>query len=280
MFKSRVATTVAPATTPDDAMKQALLAVVQVWLDRLQQQAVVTTFFVSIDSLLFSLTSTTRSNDLSSWSKRDMVINASLGGAIIFHVCASIVAYVASFVLIRYRLNDAEKKEDDTVKGPHSRSRATSTSRNATEKRRGRKNSHSHAHRPSTSVGSTLGPSSPIEAITDFPMEMFTDLRGLVSVYRTHPLWFLRFGRRRQPQRSRDMDPEASVVDDIVATLKGMVDTLSRAHTVCAGMSSLGFVLALLGILTYAWTAVPTALGIFASACMGACAIAGVVALW
>ena len=47
-----------------------------------------TTFFVSIDSLLFSLTSSTRRSDLSSWSNRDMVINASLGGAIIFHVCA------------------------------------------------------------------------------------------------------------------------------------------------------------------------------------------------
>ncbi|KAI0690916.1 heterokaryon incompatibility protein-domain-containing protein [Cerioporus squamosus] len=88
MFKSRVAANVAPENTPDDAMKHALLAVVQVWLDRLQQQAVVTTFFVSIDSLLFSLTSSTRSNNLNEWSNRDMVINASLGGAIIFHVCA------------------------------------------------------------------------------------------------------------------------------------------------------------------------------------------------
>lgn len=191
----------------------------------------------------------------------------------------AIVAYIASFVLIRYRLNDAEKNEEGTIKEPPSRSRATSTSLNASEKRRAHKSSHSHSHRPSASVGSTLSPSSPIEAITDFPMEVFTDLRSLVSVYRTHPLWFLRCNTSRKPQRSRDMDPEASVVDDAIATLKGMVGTLSRAHTVCAIMSSLGFVLALLGILTYSWTAVPTALGIFASACMGACAIAGVVAL-
>ncbi|TFK87585.1 hypothetical protein K466DRAFT_490598, partial [Polyporus arcularius HHB13444] len=239
-----------------------------------------TTFFVSIDSLLFSLTSSTRSSNLTNWSNRDMVINASLGGAIIFHVCAAIVAYVASFVLIRYRLNDAEKKEEGAVKEPHSRSRAPSTSRNATEKRRIRQSSHQHSHRPSASMGSTLGPSSPIDAIADFPTEVFTDLRGLVSVYRTHPLWFLRCGAPRKPQRSRDMDPEASVVDDATAMLKGMVGVLARAHTVCAGMSSLGFVLALLGILTYSWTAVPIALSIFASACMGACGIAAVYALW
>ncbi|KAI0685819.1 hypothetical protein C8T65DRAFT_591811, partial [Cerioporus squamosus] len=193
---------------------------------------------------------------------------------------AAIVAYIASFVLIRYRLNDAEKKEEGVIKEPRSRSRAPSTSRNTTEKRRARQHSHQHSHRPSASMGSTLGPSSPIEALTDFPTEVFTDLRGLVSVYRTHPLWFLRCGTRRKPQRSRDMDPEASVVDDAIAMLKGMVGVLSRAHTVCTSMSSLGFVLALLGILTYSWTAVPTALGIFASACMGACGIAAVVALW
>ena len=77
------------------------------------------------------------------------------------------------------------------------------------------------------------------------------------------------------------MDPEAPpAAEDPVTMLKGMVGTLSKAHTVCAGMSSLGFVLALLGILTYSWTAVPIALGIFASACMGACGIAAAIALW
>ena len=91
-------------------MKQALISVVQLWLDRLQHQAVVvsaqslrsntvvieelhapsvqTTFFVSIDSLLFSVTSSTRSSNFDDWSKSDLVINAGLGGAIIFHVCA------------------------------------------------------------------------------------------------------------------------------------------------------------------------------------------------
>ena len=47
-----------------------------------------TTFFITIDSLLFSLASSTRSADLHGWSVRAQVINASLGGAIIFHVCA------------------------------------------------------------------------------------------------------------------------------------------------------------------------------------------------
>ncbi|KAI0767121.1 hypothetical protein C8Q74DRAFT_933006 [Fomes fomentarius] len=282
MLKSKVAvnSTVGRVSSPQDAMKQALLAVVQVWLDRLQQQALVTTFFVSIHSLLFSLTATTRKPDLNDWSNRDMVVNASLGGAIIFHVCASIVAYVGSFVLIRYRLNDAEKKEEGTIYQPSAytstRTRAASTSQYPTEKQHARSGSRTHASHPSTS---TTGPSSPLDIIENFPMEVFTDLRGMVSVHRTHPLWFLSCGKHRSTAKCA-FDPEGPSVDDAVATLKGMVGTLSRAHTVCAGMSSLGFILALLGILTYSWTAVPLPLGIFASACMGACGIVAAMALW
>ncbi|KAI0359581.1 hypothetical protein OH77DRAFT_1037926 [Trametes cingulata] len=271
--KSRALASVAASaqpTNPEDAMKQALLAVVQVWLDRLQSMAVVTTFFVSIDSLLFSLTSTTRPADLHAWSMRDEVINASLGGAIIFHVCGSIVAYIGSFVLIRYRLNSAEKVEASTLSN-----NGTSPMRATAEKRR---MPSASGHRPSASMGSTLGPSSPIDTIRDFPMELFTDLRSLVTVDRAHPLWFLPCGAHRRSRAKRD--PEASAKDTAIATLEGIVNVLTRAHLLCAAMASLGFVLALLGILTYSWTAVPTSLGIFASACMGACGIAATIAFW
>ena len=122
-----------------------------------------------------------------------------------------------------------------------------------------------------------------MDMITDFPMEVFTDLRGLVSINRAHPLRFLFscFRARTKPrdhERTRG-DPEAAA-DRVTDTLKDMVDVLSRAHHVCAGMASVGFILALLGILTYSWTAVPLALGIFASACLGVCAFAMAIALW
>ncbi|PIL33558.1 hypothetical protein GSI_04181 [Ganoderma sinense ZZ0214-1] len=279
-------------STQEDALKQALLAVVQLWEDRLQKEGVLTTFFITIDSLLFSLASPTRSADLHGWSVRDQVINASLGGAIIFHVCASIVAYSASFVLIKYQLNDAEKKEEKYFPTSPDLSRAPSishrTPQSSTEKpERPRRKHTSHSHRPSTSQGSHHGSSNPIETITDFPLEVFTDLRGLVSMDRAHPFWFLSCGRRPRPRdrdeeqvraRSRG-DPEA-MVGHTAARLKDMIDVLSRAHVVCAGMALVGFVLALLGILTYAWTAVPLALSVFASACLGVCVIAATVALW
>lgn len=99
----------------------------------------------------------------------------------------------------------------------------------------------------------------------------------MVSVHRTHPLWFLSCGKHHSTAKCAF--DEGPSIDDAVATLKSMVGTLSRAHTVCAGMSSLGFILALLGILTYSWTAVPLPLGIFASACMRACGIVAAIAL-
>ncbi|KAL1938537.1 hypothetical protein VTO73DRAFT_11560 [Trametes versicolor] len=282
MFKSRTTASVAPATqpaSPEDAMKQALLAVVQVWLDRLQSMAVVTTFFVSIDSILFSLTASTRPADLHAWSKRDQVINASLGGAIIFHACASIVAYVGAFVLIRYRLNKAEEQERTMLTAdPENPVRAA-----LAEKRRP---PNSSAHRPSASMSSNAAPPSPFDTIRDFPLEVFTDLRSLVLVERTRPLWFLRppcgnHGRANAGTGARGkQDPGASAKDNAIATLEGIVGVLARAHTVCGGMTLLGFFLALLGILTYSWTAVPTSLGIFASSCMGACGIAATIAFW
>ena len=172
--------------------------------------------------------------------------------------------------------------------------------------------SHGHgARRPSGSISSTLAPNTPIdfaamaEAVTDSAQEMYTDLLGLVSVYRAHPLWFLRCGGPRRArkdggvtykdgapsgQRPRggvgggeDTDVEAgppTLTDHAIAALQDMVSVLSRAHSVCAGMTGLGFACALLGILTYSWTAVPLALGIFASVCMGSCSIVATIALW
>ncbi|OSD00278.1 hypothetical protein PYCCODRAFT_1414675 [Trametes coccinea BRFM310] len=255
-----------PASSPEDAMKQALCSVVQVWLDRLQSMAVVTTFFVSIDSLLFSLTASTRSADLKAWSMRDQVINASLGGAIIFHAFAAIVAYIGSYVLIRFRLNNAEKVEERT-EGQYT----TAPARPSAEKRRMKS-----SHRQSISAASTAAPMSPTDTIRDFPLEVFTDLRSLVDVHRVDPLRFLPCCTRRRAKRKTD--PEASVKDAAIAGLENIVGVLSRAHNVSAAMASLGFILALLGILTYSWTAVPTSLSIFASVCMGVCLLAALVA--
>ncbi len=191
----------------------------------------------------------------------------------------AIVAYVGAFVLIRYRLNKAEEQEKTMLTAdPENPARAA-----IAEKRRP---PNSSAHRPSASMSSTAAPPSPFDTIRDFPLEVFIDLRSLVLVERTRPLWFLRppcgnHARANAGTGPRGkQDPGASAKDNAVATLEGIVGVLARAHTVCGGMTLLGFFLALLGILTYSWTAVPTSLGIFASSCMGVCGIAATIAFW
>lgn len=95
------------STTMDGTTKQALLAVVQVWLDRLQTMAVIvrvvsqrktirhakydisqTTFFVSIDSMLYGYASVSVPPNADDWSNVDLLKSATLGGSIILHVCA------------------------------------------------------------------------------------------------------------------------------------------------------------------------------------------------
>ncbi|RPD57709.1 hypothetical protein L226DRAFT_165161 [Lentinus tigrinus ALCF2SS1-7] len=265
MFKSFASAAVAPVTpptNPDDATKQALLAVVQVWLDRLSAMSVVTSFFVSIDSMLYSFAAS--APDSSDWSAIGTLIIASLGGAIILHVCASILAYCGSFVLIRYRLKDAEKTEKDTESG------AAKPSVDTDRKQ-------FRAGIAPLSPGPTLTTTTtPTEYVRDISWEAYTDLRSLISVSQIHPFAWL-CGMMRKAGFRRD--PETSGMDDTVVQLHSMVLMLTRVHTVTVIMTVLGFILALLGTVAYFWTGLPRALGIFASACLGGCIFASAIAV-
>ncbi|OBZ69853.1 Eukaryotic translation initiation factor 4 gamma [Grifola frondosa] len=191
-----------PVTNEEDAIKKAILAVVQVWVDRLQSVAIVTTFFTSIESLLFSLVSSTHPTDVHAWATTDKLMNASLGGALIFHVCASIVAYTGSFVLIRYRLDDATKNESSVESKP-------SFSVRATEKLR-----TMDTRRPSGSLDATLAPHSPIPSPLDF-VETLTDLRGLITVHQVHPSASSRAPSARRRQSMTDVIVEVERTDAV-----------------------------------------------------------------
>ncbi|OSD00273.1 hypothetical protein PYCCODRAFT_1437626 [Trametes coccinea BRFM310] len=243
----------------DATTKQALLAVVQVWLDRLQAMAVVTTFFVSIDSMLYGYATASLPADSSMLSNADVLKSATLGGSIILHVCASVLAYLASFVLIRYRLDDAE----DQVKHPQA-DRPADVQRRAASMR---------ARAASTA-------DSPKTASSDFalPVQALSqDLRSLISVYQVRPLWFM-----SRPPRSSKTSPEAPPPtgdDCALRILRSMIHTLTKCHTVVAIMSNVGFLLALIGTITYFWTSLPLALGTFASVCLGASLVASAFAI-
>lgn len=54
---------------------------------------------------------------------------------------------------------------------------------------------------------------------------------------------------------------------------------LANCHTLCIWLSAVGFVLAIIGVLCFAWARLPRSVGIFASSCMGICLIGGVLAV-
>ena len=54
---------------------------------------------------------------------------------------------------------------------------------------------------------------------------------------------------------------------------------LSRAHGLCVFFAAIGFVLAIIGIVCYAWASHPISVSIFASTCLGTAVLAMVVLL-
>ncbi|KII95640.1 hypothetical protein PLICRDRAFT_170264 [Plicaturopsis crispa FD-325 SS-3] len=96
----------------ESARKKAMKDLVQSWMDRLQLISVITTFFASTEAGLLQVT-TPDDGDQDSMSGVAKAANASLVGALIMHTFAgeSVVSFLASFYLIRYKLHVAKKEE-------------------------------------------------------------------------------------------------------------------------------------------------------------------------
>ncbi|KAG2366701.1 hypothetical protein BDR07DRAFT_1395535 [Suillus spraguei] len=77
-------------------------------MQRIQTLTVITTFLTSIDGQLFSLTSMSSSVTLTASTDSQELVYACFAGALVFHVCSSILGYAASFIVIRYQVVDAE----------------------------------------------------------------------------------------------------------------------------------------------------------------------------
>ncbi|KZT21038.1 hypothetical protein NEOLEDRAFT_1181970 [Neolentinus lepideus HHB14362 ss-1] len=195
----------ADAASDDD---QAVLQVVSIWLNRLQLISVVTTFFAGMDGTFLGFTAPfTADKDVSDTSQ---LVHASLAGALVFHLFAAIISYIASFALIRFQLVDAEGNE----------------------------------------VTQSAPPGLPkAEAIPPSASTSTTSSRIRVSQVRLLP-----FSLSPRPSRPHPQPP---------------IPLLLWVHTVCIALSSLGFVLAVLGVMSYVWTALASAVKIFTTVCLG-----------
>ena len=204
-------------------------------------------------------------------------------------ICLAILAYVAAFVLIRYRLNGVQSTPSTadssiatvyakyTPSGPSNvdQQRTPSALESGTSRSREKAGHahHSHAHTSSSSPAtpflfgwppffSTL--TSTMTSLLDEPPLLNIDLRR-VSLFN--------FGRLVPCVPSRD--PKA----DAEKNAKALVRLLNRCHSVCSIFALAGFLLVVTGIVSYVWTVLERPVAIFGSACVASCIVLAIAAL-
>ncbi|KAG6377911.1 hypothetical protein JVT61DRAFT_14700 [Boletus reticuloceps] len=96
-------------TEDEKARKRAMKNLVNSWQERLQLISVITTFFASAEAAILVNT-----KPLSSVEFERIVLkvaNATLLGALVFHVYASVLSFLGAFLLISYKLKEARREE-------------------------------------------------------------------------------------------------------------------------------------------------------------------------
>ncbi|KZO98211.1 hypothetical protein CALVIDRAFT_535316 [Calocera viscosa TUFC12733] len=197
-----------------------------------------TTFFAGIDGQLLSYAYPSNVTD----SRTDTgyrIAVTSLAGAMILHWMAAIISYIACFALYRYELIDARHEEQSTGL---------------------------LAFRlPGKSSPSLLG-SSAFAPIVPGPLALDA---AYIGVSRLHP-YCLRTARAHMPSNS-----SASVEAPMTHGIPRLPMDLTRVNDACVGITFVGFVLALLGIMAYMWTFLPSYVSIFSTVCLGVSVLVG-----
>ncbi|KAH9050977.1 hypothetical protein EDB83DRAFT_2399490 [Lactarius deliciosus] len=257
--------------------------ITQIWSDRLQLISVYASFFTSIDSVLFSLAS-----NKGNGSTTSKLMHASLTGALIFHAATAILAYVASFVLIRYKLNDAESIPGGSNSksaianvyakyGPTPVDEKGKVSVLVAESGRVRaEHGHvraEHGHHFPSLLSSPVIPflstlSTAFSSLLDQPPLLNIDIRrvSLFDIGAVVPC---------VGEPVHDGDSHADAEKNAIALGR----LLNRCHSVCSLFALAGFLLLVTGIITYVWEVLEESVAIFASACVGVCIAFGLVAL-
>ncbi|KAG2109367.1 uncharacterized protein F5147DRAFT_156054 [Suillus discolor] len=194
--------------------------IVAAWMQRIQTLTLITTFLASIDGELFTLTSVSSQVTVNASLDSQELVYACLTGALVFHVCASILGYIASFLLVRYQTVDTIPPTDILGKLPDT--------------------------------------GSPHENVNGKQLL----LKAIPPLYIVQSLLQIPSGVRFQ---SRTSTPP--------------LDLLTRCYFTILVLSGAGFILALLGIATYAWFGLKRVVGIFTIACMGVSLLSGVWAM-
>ncbi|KAJ6631579.1 hypothetical protein B0H10DRAFT_1979433 [Mycena sp. CBHHK59/15] len=198
----------------EKARRQATKDLTQSWMDRLQLISVITTFFASVEAGMLQVT--TPGGGSPSTAPASQVANAGFLAALVLHIWAAIISFLAAFFLVRYNLKEAKEEEMEVALAPGSKTPPPQPSQ---------------LNRPETtqSIGSVFN--------------------------KLQPVW--------------TTNPHLEQVGPFQR--KPPTHLLSRCHNLCILLTFIGFVLALLGIVAFAWNQQTIAVAVVTFASTGIC---------
>jgi len=237
----------------EKARKHAMKNLVNSWQERLQLISVITTFFASIEAgMLVPLN--TDPNKTGAPVNLIKAANAGLLGALIMHVYAAVLSFLGAFLLIRYKLKEATREEyfADITKGV----RIVASPENGSF----------HVHDIET--GGPQVDDAQTHEPEDSPQTHASDLRHATDIQ--HEPHLPRRMASEPPIFSRD--PHLEQVGFWSPNISSHM--LSRVHALCITLAGVGFILAIMGILLYAWALQTREVSIFVTVSLGAAIIA------
>ncbi|KAH0829141.1 hypothetical protein J3R83DRAFT_2617 [Lanmaoa asiatica] len=221
----------------EKARKRAMRNLVKSWQERLQLITVITTFFASTEAAMLVNTKPINNSD---WANLALqASNASFLGALIVHVYAAVLSFLGAFLLIRYKLKEATR-EEMIAEGLKM-------------------------------VNSPLG-GSMVKDVERDPGDLGLQ-QTLTNNEMPEPVNYGIATSAPKGNRRKDSYPvEPPIISanphiEEVGPFMSNVSShlLSRTHTLCVFLTVIGFILAIAGILLYAWASQPAAVSIFAS---------------
>ncbi|KZT05336.1 uncharacterized protein LAESUDRAFT_737497 [Laetiporus sulphureus 93-53] len=111
--------------TDAEIRRKVMKELVHSWMDRLQLISVIATFFAATEAQLLGFV---MPDDGERPTRIQQAANASLVGALVIHLCAAIISFLAAFFLIRYRLREAKREERKVEAGGETTTTTTQSS--------------------------------------------------------------------------------------------------------------------------------------------------------
>ncbi|KZO89949.1 hypothetical protein CALVIDRAFT_603309 [Calocera viscosa TUFC12733] len=259
----------------DQARHEAMHNLVQSWQDRLQLIALITTFFAAAEINILVITTT---DDTASAVRQ--TANACLNGAVIFHAFSATVSFLASFLLVGYKLKEAKKEQKEAETGIES-----PEDDKTAKAEEGRGASQVPVQPvpppapPQSLNGDIFPPSAPNAPIVpgNAPHASVPPLAPSNSPFH-RPSFSGSKPSDLLPNLGIPFSANPRMVQTyFLGSTKPPVHLLERLHACCTWCALNGFLLAFIGIICYAWAWHVRSVGIFTSACLAACLAAVVI---